>query len=546
MKTLAATLNMLWSKIPKPEKTAFFSALAIGLLAHITIMTNGFFNHDSLLYTLLDTNSTFFIQQGKWLSLIMERLVQGDITSTGIIIPVSLLFLGLTASLTVSILKIKSPLWSAAVGGLTVLFPSVMCANVYRASAIFFSALLLSAIAVFVTTRWKFGFIAGIAILTLSFGVYAVFSGYAAGLFILCLLLPLISAKASVKETLINGVKYIFVLAASAILYYFILQLLLRANNITLMDYRGIDHIGKFTASSLANVIYEAYRKVYYFLIYGIFLYRGYFAIEPAFRVLNWLSLGMLLVTFGWIIIRKKGYKKIGSMILIVVLALLFPLAIHAIAILGQNAYTHWIMCYPFVLVYIALAAGADHAEGDFTSESLDAAGGKAKKILFRTGTIVVLLISIALCRQWFLTTNQAYEYIRYQDQNIIARGIMLVNDIQNNEDYEKSSTVALVGSSMPESFDYLTGDFSTIHSKDGFSGYTGFRNAIIDNERLKVLLRNWIGVSFHYADDAELAQINADPRVWTMPVYPAHGSIAFINGVLIVKLSEIQPEPLG
>ena len=545
MTTLSNSLSKIWMKISRQEKVAFFFAFFIGLLAHITILTNRFFNHDSILYTLVDPSSTFFLQQGKWLSLVAQRLMQGDITTSSIIIPVSLMCLGLTAALTVSILKIKSSLWAAATGGALVLFPSVMCANVYDASAIFFSALLLASFSVFVTTRWKYGFLAGVVLLTLSFGVYSVFSGYAAGLFVLSLLFDLINNRYSVKKALLKGLKYVAVLAISAVLYYAILKLLLRVQNVSLMNYRGIDQIGKFSIASFGESVYEAYRKVYYFFFYGIFLYRGHFEIEPIFRALNLLSIGSAAVFCGWQIYQQRNAMRVGRIILIAALTVLFPLAIHAIAVLSQNAYTHWIMCYPFVLTYVAMFASVDGAEDNFVSTSASKLAGKWRFVLFRIGTVLVLLITVLLFRHWFFTTNQGYEYIRYENENAIAKGTLLTNDIQQAEDYNTSVPIAFVGSETPDYFLYQTNDFLAIHGEDGI-GYTGFNGAIVDNERLKMLIRNWIGVPLNYVDDTTLAELMNDPLVQAMPVYPAHGSIAMINGVLAVKLSEIQTEPLG
>lgn len=538
MNTLSHALHKVWSSIGRSEKTAFVSALSIGFLAHITFLTNRFFNHDSILYTLLDPNSTFFLQQGKWLSLPMQRLVQGDITTPGILIPVALLFLGLTAALSVSILKIKSPLWAAATGGFLVLFPSVMSANIYDSSAVFFSALLLSALAVFVTIRWKYGFFAGIALLTLSFGVYSVFSGYAAGLFVLSLLFALIEGKLRVKDALFKGLKYLAVLAVSAVLYYLILQLLLRLGGVSLMDYRGINEIGTFSFSSIGTVLYEAYRKVYYFFVYGIFLYRGHFTVEPLFRYLNWASLAVSALLCGFVILKRRTYLPIGRLALILALVLVFPLAIHAIAILGRNALTHWIMCYPFVLVYVALVASADQAEKLLPFGADGIPWKKFGKAALRTGTVLVLLVSVLLGRQWFFTTNQGYEYIRYQNENTVSKGIMLTQDIQNFEGYSEGVPVAFIGIEAPPAFHYHTADFLAIHGESGI-GYTGYNGAIVDNERLKVLLRNWIGVSFNYVDDETVLKLNHDADVIALPIYPAHGSIALINGVLVVKLSD-------
>lgn len=541
MTSLSGTLYKFWKSIGIPVKAAFFSALLIGIIAHVTFLTNRFFNHDSILYTLVDPASTFALQQGKWLALFMQRFVQGDITTSGIIVPVALLFLGLTASLTVSVLQIKSPVWAAATGGFLVLFPSVASANIYESSAVFFSALLLSALAVYVTVRWKYGFFAGIVLLTLSFGVYSVFSGFAAGLFLLHLMFSLILNKATVKEAFGKGLKYLAVLAVSAILYYLILQLLLRISHVALMDYRGIDQIGTFSVASLGTLLYEAYRKVYYFFFYGIFLYRGFFQIEPLFRCLNWISVALTVLFCGWLFVKKGTYRKIGRVIFFLALALIFPLAIHAIAILGQNAYTHWIMCYPFVLVYIGLVAGADSLEEYYSQYSGDHAFKKFERKAVRIGMVLVMVASVLLCRQWFFTTNQAYEYVRYQDQYAIAKGTMLSNDIQNDAEYAATVPVAFVGDSAPSAFQYQTGDFFVIHGKDGI-GYTGFNGAIIDNVRLTWLLTNWIGIDFTYSDAETVRQLSANPDVLQMPVYPAHGSIRLIQGVLVVKLSEIQP----
>lgn len=538
MNTIAEDIDKIWRKIGQAEKAAFFSASLIGFLAHVTFMTNRFFNHDSILYTIVDPNSTFILQQGKWLNLFAQRLVQGDITTAGIMVPVSILLLALTAALSVSILKVKSPVWASMIGAFLVLFPSVMCANIYMSSAIFFSALLLATLAVYFTLTSKHGYLLGILLLTMSCGIYSVFIGYAAGLFVLILLLSLVDGKISVKNALMQGLKYVAVLCISAVLYYVVLQVALRIRHVALMDYRGINNMGSFSFATLGNLLYETYQKVYYFFVYGIFLYRGNFTIEPMFRYLNWASLAMTSLLCIWMIVKRRLYLQIGRLALILALVLVFPLAIHAIAILGQNAYTHWIMCYPFVLVYFALAASADWAERSRPEIDKHVSPKKFQKILLHICMILVLLISVLLSRQWFFTTNQGYEYIRYTDENAVSRGIMLASDIQNAEGYSKDVPIAFIGSSAPSAFQYRTDDFLVIHGKDGI-GYTGYNGAIIDNERLKMLFRNWIGISYTYADADVISKLSQDPSVIGLPIYPERGSITMINGVLVVKLSD-------
>ena len=132
---------------------------------------------------------------------------------------------------------------------------------------------------------------------------------------------------------------------------------------------------------------------------------------------------------------------------------------------------------------------------------------------------------------------------VRKQNENAVAKGTMLTNDIQNTPQYQAGVPVALVGSGAPAVFQYNTGDFLMIHGSSGV-GYTGFNGAIIDNERLKYLLRNQIGIAFQYVDADTVANLSQNASVIDMPVYPEQGSIAFVGNVLVVKLSDLQTSP--
>lgn len=543
MESLTGSLERRWKSISTPIKVSFLSALLVGFIAHITVLTNHLFNHDSVLYVLIDPHTTFGIQQGKWFSLPVGLFTLGTIVAPAAVLTIGLLLLAITAALTVSILKLQSSIWAAVTGAFLVLFPSVMCTNVYLSTSTFFSALLLATAAVYVTIRYRYGLWPGILLLTVSCGTYSVYIGYAAGLFLILEIIALLEGKQSIKEILLNGLKYLFVLALSAVLYYVVLQIALRMTGTTLMDYRGIDEVGHFSLSSLFSVTVEAYRKVYYFFYYGLHLYRSSFHIEPLFRVMNWAT-GLLAAVFSLAIgLKNKIWKSIPRILLTVVLVLLFPLAIHAIAVLGQNASTHWIMIYPFVLVYVYMVFCADRIESSFQQQSTGVTPKKATKVFVRVFAFAALVVSFLLIRQWYLTTNQGYEYLRLTNENTYTAGVLLVDDMRETNGYTGDTPVLFAGSGAPEAFQYKTGDFVQITSDIGV-GYTGLNGAIIDNTRLTYFLRNFVGVSIPYADAETGARLSALPEVKAMPIYPAAGSIALIDGILVVKLSDITPAP--
>jgi hypothetical protein len=153
------------------------------------------------------------------------------------------------------------------------------------------------------------------------------------------------------------------------------------------------------------------------------------------------------------------------------------------------------------------------------------------------------LIVSFLLLRQWFITTNQGYEYLRLTNENTYTAGVLLVDDMRETNGYAADTPVLFAGSGAPEAFQYKTGDFTQITSDTGV-GYTGLNGAIIDSTRLTYFLRNFVGVSMAYADAETGARLSALPEVKAMPIYPAAGSIALIDGVLVVKLSDITPVP--
>lgn len=541
MGSLAEWIEKRWRGFSPAVRAAFLAAFLVGLIGHASFLTNHFYNHDSISYLLQSEDSTFALQQGKWLSLPVSLFFGGKVVTPGAILVAGILLISVSAALTTSILEIHSPLWGALVGALMVLFPSVMSTNTYEGAAVFFTALFLAALSVYVTLRFRrWGHWLGIVLLTLSCGTYAAYIGYAAGLFVLVALLRLLDGKTPVRRILLDGLKYLAVLAVSAILYYLILKIALRLHQVSLAGYRGINNIGNFSFASILASTVESYRKVYYFFRYGIFIYRVSFRIETTFLVLNWATMLLCVILSVWSALRNRVYRSAGRIALILALVLLFPLAIHAIGVLGQNANTHWAMVYPFVLVYVYLLVCADRTEQFPILEGQPDRRVRAGKRSALAGTLAVLAVSLILCRQWYLTTNQGYEFLRYANENAYASGVLLVDDMRETPDYQEGQTpVAFVGDGAPIVFRYTTGDFSAIASPDG-SRYTGLCLPVVDCAHLKSLMRNWIGIELVYVTDEEAATLASMPEVKAMPVYPAAGAIAIIDGCLVVKLSTL------
>ncbi len=529
-----------WTQsISKPVKVAFITAILIGLIAHLSFMTNHFVNLDSIEYITRDPNATYLLTQGKWLFELIDPLVFGKVFSAGITVPVATIILALTAAVTTSVLKIQHSTWAFFIACFLVLFPSVFCTYSFYAATYFF-ALFLSATAVYVTDRWKRGWMFGIAILTTALGIYAVYIGYAAGLFVILSILRCLDKKDSLKDVFAKGWRYLAVLFISIVLYFFILKWMLAIRGAELSNYRGMGNLGTIDLANLPKLLYDAYLKVWYFFRHGIYMEYGNSRLS--FGWLNTVSTILCVLLSLVYILRSRSYQKPFRMLTCLALAGLLPLAIHAIAVLGQNQYTHWLMIAPFVLVYILMVTVADRLGWGGKTATADEKNGVKKAFLFKRLQAVgigilasaVFLTSAFLSQQWFILTNTAYEKLRMSYENAYASGIILANDVLKTEEYTSNTPVAFIGDDTPEIFQKSLDYFGDL------SYYMGLQELIHDTDRTEALMYDFIGIPFVFADDAAISELSDSEETKDMPIYPAAGAIKMIDGILVVKLSSV------
>lgn len=216
--------------------------------------------------------------------------------------------------------------------------PSVMCTFAYPWEQVFFFALLLSVVSVFFVRKIRYGYIIGTVVLAFSIGTYPTYIGFTAGLFVLLCCLDLINKPdVQLKTILTCGMSYILVMLAAIMLYYIILRLVLHFTGMILSNYRGINNsLYRPNFSAFFYVIKDAYKKVVYFFLYDYYGMKN-LRFKLIYRCVAFLNIIMLIYIF----IKTKINYKYAKLMLFIILLLIFPIAIHLIAILGQNSDTH-------------------------------------------------------------------------------------------------------------------------------------------------------------------------------------------------------------
>ena len=114
------------ARIPRPVKSAFFSAVIIGLMTHLYQFTNKLYNYDELINTPNGYGTG--AESGRWFLKIIGDFTGAQFGNYSLPLVngmISVLFLAVSAALITGMFRVQSTFLAAAVGGFFISFPAV-------------------------------------------------------------------------------------------------------------------------------------------------------------------------------------------------------------------------------------------------------------------------------------------------------------------------------------------------------------------------------------------------------------------------------------
>ena len=397
-----------WPALPLPRisrefRLAFFTACLAGFITHLYLFTNFLPNHDSI-HSIFSDNDV--LSSGRWSAKLLSSF------STYFQMPVvigliSILALALTAGLTVRILGLTHRGNIVMAAALLVTFPSLsgILSYLFTADA-YCIALLLNTLAVYCAKKYRRGWAAAIAMMALACGTYQAFLCYAIGLFLFDCIFMLLEGT-DIPAVVRKGLVYVGVCAASLVVYYAVLKVILLVTHTQLVDYQGLNQMGLENIVAFLKNIPDAYDYFFTYFRRPAHLNRFYRYVQMADC--------LFLVVMGLRLATLKGlFRDIPRLLLAVAGAALVPLALNFVFILAVGAGMHYLMVYAFVLVFLLTVKIAE-----LVMEELASAG--------KPGWMGVLGVNLALCALlvWcgFYTNNISYLrlQVRYENSTCTA-----------------------------------------------------------------------------------------------------------------------------
>ncbi|MBQ7934279.1 MAG: glucosyltransferase domain-containing protein [Lachnospiraceae bacterium] len=513
----------------KKEKflAAFGFTALFFVLAHGYRFMNTAFSGDSLI-TVYQNDAAWEIALGRFVQPILIML-RGSLESSYLICVISLFFMGLSVYLVVDFLEIKRLVSVIAVSAVMTCNVTVTATNAtYIGYAdLYFIALFLAVAGVWLIHKSKpLYIIVGAFTLGMSMGTYQAYICVSIGLVMIYYIFRM--QKGPEFKSIVSSVlKYFFAFLGAAVIYIAVWKLFQNVFGIWTADsYNGLSDIGDYSTVSLWTVIADTYGNVLrYFWEVASFATVSFRGIDLSIfwvYIQRFCNVAVCVITVVLLIgLNLKRNTALWHRLLQVLIILVFPLGINFVSLLTKGM-QHTLMMYAFGLVYILAVKAADDMEPKEQCEV-----SVRPVTVFRVGVLGLLAV---LTWANIVYSNQVYLKKELQDKATLSRLTRIVQEIETLEGYIPGQTpVAFYGSfernpyiAQPEAFkDILPlGMGKTSLTYEGT--YHPYLKYIMNVEMLTTQMSD------------------RDERVQQMPCYPERGSIMYVDGTVVVKISEM------
>ena len=213
------------------KRFAFLATLIIGIITHITFLTEMIMSQDGLWNSIgYEEPTAWELSLGRWGIFIADKIVNNLAIPnvTGI---VGIVLIAMSTVLIVDLLKLKNKFTIFIVSAAMAVSPSLTGTFLYIYTSVAYClSMLLSVITVSLIFKKKnkiLNTILGVAVFTLSLGIYQSYIGVTVGLTAIRLIRDLFDKETHIKCFFINGIIMVFIVIAGGLLYSHITEMIL-------------------------------------------------------------------------------------------------------------------------------------------------------------------------------------------------------------------------------------------------------------------------------------------------------------------------------
>lgn len=534
-------------------KWSVLAVLVFSVVAHGYRFANNMYSHDSLL-VIYQNDYAWQVSLGRFIQPLLI-LLRGSLCSPWLISVIAILFTSLSVYFIADFLKINNKIGVVLTAGIFVCNTTVISANAAFLPWVDFYTLTCF-LAVFgvwcikmawynevIDTKWKRILLTLVGIFALigSLSIYQSYICVAIGLIMIDVLFSLMK-KAEFKDVFKRTLIYIVSFVIAGVIYYVMWKLMQIIFHVGTADsYNGLSTVGDYSDTSIFSVLINTYKQViHYFWTPEIFKSVIYKQMNIGIAwtwILRFVNVAMVVSIFINIFLQNKKEKTpLWQRICQLVILVLLPFGLNFVSFISKGM-EHTLMVFAFLLVYVlAIQLFGERLDtcGTFYAQ-IDDTEKQHTGLSFAniTKSSIVLIPFVVLLWNSIVYSNQVYLKKELQAEATTALMNRVVYEIEHTENYVSGETeVAFFGNFQVSDYVQDLADFEEVLPYGMGKSSVTYIGA--DYALLKYILD--VNMNLTRVDTEDEAQMK---QVEDMPCYPAEGSIAYIDDVLVVKIAE-------
>ena len=508
------------------------TALITGGLSFYVLAQMGYAEPDCLCEGMLYHRAKdFATSNGRWALRILLLLTR-YLCAPSMIIFLHCICIALTSYLLIRFWKTDNPFFQIILTAALTAAPGAVNQLAYfYMSLVYCFAGLFSMLFIQTAHKKKLpNIIAGAVFMDIALGLYQPYVGYAAAGGLLTLILMLAGGK-KLKEVFSALFSYAISGGAGCVLYILHVKI-----DLALRHMEGSERVQavgvKETINNLPPMLKAVYARAFDFYFSKIAERWIFFAVFFILLVLLLLKLAMKAV---------KG-KKSAEMILAAVLLMLFPLAANLCIFITPFREIDYLMDYQLVLIIPFFFAMVQNVYA-----------GKKPADIF-SGRSLVVLCGTAVCFviawTYVISANATYMCYRFSYDTAKEETRLILNRLYDDESFEKKLAkdealkLMIVGFPEDKTEELQHNVYKLSYRFNGRPNGAFYEDMNGIHNVWHYFLLEFFGMDTASFSDGEYTDIVTSDEFKAMPVWPAAGSDAVIDGFHVVKLTDEPPLP--
>ena len=313
--------------------------------------------------------------------------------------------------------------------------------------------------------------------------------------------------------------------AVGAVLYYALTELSLFAMGISLSTYGGASSVG---AGSILGSLTSSAPSAYVAFSDGFFSH-GIFG-----NHFGWVYVAAVCLIAFVCLAATNGVKRLGASAVALLCVALIPFAANVILVIVPSyGYPTPLMLGGFMASFLLLPL--------LVQLLLDSPERRNARLRVPAKAMSVGCCCLIAIGAWSyaLQSNADAEVMQTCQNQTASLATRIVAALDANPDVQAGAKVLIAG--KPEAGNYPNTSDSYVHASSYAKWGMVWDNHYQNNMRSwDVIMKQFAGQSFNYCSFDECAKVIRSSGFASMSLYPANDSVTTIDGVVVVKISDI------